>query len=382
MFSVNTLEKLNPLWLFVPLFLVWAFGGYISTTVWASSYWHYVNLNGALLRTLYVICLIFNIFVYKIYNWKKFIIHLLITLLIVVVACHNKLFSLLYLWFFLLSIHPISFKKIAKVVLIFTSIAVFIVVLLTTLGYGENIIFERLGWMCFYRYSFGFLDPNTFSAYLFQICMSLVYLRWKDFGSKDNLFLFAIFCLVTFFANSRTTSVLLVLLMLLVNFSRFWGEISLKINYIAAKILFVLCPVFSFLIAKLYGYGIPLALSIDGLLSCRLRNMCFCMATYPLSFWGNTILVKYDMHVLANLYGILLIKYGICIFLLFLASYFLMIRKTYLHKDIPLMIILVLTLVQAVSEQFFLIPYINFTILAFSALLNNNCLFTKQDFEV
>ncbi len=90
--------------------------------------------------------------------------------------------------------------------------------------------------------------------------------------------------------------------------------------------------------------------------------------------FGNIIRVKNDMHMMSNLYGILLIKYGIFLFVIFIIGFYLLIKKVYTQKDTPLLIILILSLIQCIMEEYFLWGYANLGILAFSYLLNNyNC---------
>lgn len=327
-------------------------------------------IDFSIVKILFIICMIFNIFVYKTYTFKKAIVHIVLTAMFWYISMNTHKFVLLNMWLYLLAIPPISFKKISKVVLITLSVAMIIILTLTVLGYGHNITLTRIGWLD--RSSFGFLDPNIFAAYIFQICLALVYLRWKNFGTKDNLFLFAAFCLVAFFANCRTTSTLLLLTMLLVNISKFWCKNSLKFNYIASNLLLALCPILTFIMVKLYAHGVHFALAIDELTSYRLRNVCFCMATHPITLYGNLFHIRYDMHIMANVYGILFIRYGVVAFLLFMTAYAVLIQKSFIKKDIPLLIILSLGLVQALSEQYILFPIDCFVTLAFTGLVNNN----------
>lgn len=363
MFESGSLKKANPYYLFIPLYTVIGMMGL--------SYWTAFDfkINSLLFWMLFVVCMVSNIFLYGTYSFKKAILHIVITVLVWVSAEHTHRAEVFYCWLILLAVPPISFKDITKTVLVFNSAALVIILSLTAAGVCPNIVFARLGWLD--RYSFGFMDPNIFSAYILQVCMALVYLRWKDFGAKDNLFLFAAFCLVTFFANSRTSAILLVLLVILVNLTKFLLKNRLKIYFILANSMLVLCPVLSFIAAKLYCLGIPFALSLDEFMSYRLRNVCFCMTEYPVTLFGSLFRIRCDMQIMANLYGILFIRYGVIAFLLFITGFALLIRKTYLKKNLPLLILIIVSLVQAVSEQYFLMPYMNFTALAFAGLLNN-----------
>lgn len=366
------LNKIKPEFLFVILYFVTALYGTVYMSVWNVLSYKSLTYYLPVLIILFCICLFFNIFIYKTYNYKKFMTHLFFTLLIYVIAKTTNIYNIFYMWLFLISIPPVSFQKISKIALSVLVPLFVTVILLTAFGFGDNIQFYRFENIYFSRSSYGFIDPNMFSAYFFQICLALVYIRWKNFGVKDNLFLFAGFCLVFFFANSRTISVLLILLLIFVNYCRFWQEkyVLKDMNFLANSAL-IFCPVFSFFMSYMYCQGSRFALRLDEILSCRLRNLCYCMNSYPVNLFGNKYLIKQDMDVLANFYGILLIKNGIIVFVLFLAGYLLMIRKIYLMRNLPLLIILFLTLIQAVSEGYMLIHPLDFGLLAFSCLLNN-----------
>lgn len=369
------LKKINPLYFFIITYVVFAGYGIALKTVAGFSLLKYIEIYKAILITLCSISIFFNVFIYRVYTYKKFMTHLLITILVFHIAANVNKMTIYYLWLFLISITGVNFKQISKTVLTVTTIGVICSIVLAAQGYEPNLVFPRYLFPNFTRYSYGFLNPNIFSAFIFQICLALVYIRWKAFAAKDNIFLFSSFCLVFFFANSRTTSILILLLMLLVNYCRFWTKTNpLKKLNILANLTLLFCPIFSFVMSKLYCLSYPIAFIVDEILSYRFRNICFCMASYPINMFGNIIRIKHDMHILLNLYGILLIKYGLILFILFIAGFWLLIKKVYTKKDTPLLIILILALIQCITEEYFLWGYANLGILAFSYLLNNtNC---------
>lgn len=217
--NIETLKNFNPLYFFLTIYLVSSILGISLNTCFAENFYKYIIPCKLFLKILFVICMFFNIFVYRIYNLKKFIIHSLITIIFIAVSLHLNKFYLLYsVWILILPITGVTFRQISKTALICTSIMLTLIVVLTALGIGDYVVYNRFGkLMYFQRFSYGFLNPNAFSLYLFQICLALVYLRWKDFGTKDNLFLLSAFCLTTFCANSRTTSILIIILIILSN---------------------------------------------------------------------------------------------------------------------------------------------------------------------
>lgn len=375
MLNIETLKNFNPLYFFLAIYLTSSILGITLSTCFAENFYQYMVPCKIFLKILFVICMFFNIFIYRIYTLKKFIIHSLITIIFIAVSLHLNKFDLLYLvWILILPITGVTFRQISKTALICTSIMLTLIVALTALGIGDYVVYNRFGnLMYFQRFSYGFLNPNTFSLYLFQICLALVYLRWKDFGTKDNLFLLSAFCLTTFCTNSRTTSILIIILTILSNAYRVKLKTITLPRYLANSML-ILCPTISFLMAKLYCHSIPFAMWVNELVSYRLRNLCYCMKMLPLSLLGNRVhnyMWGNDLYILDNFYGRLLIYFGIIPFTLFLAAYFLIIKKASNTKNIPLLILLTLGLIQACSESALFSPHMNFTIFAFSYLLNN-----------
>lgn len=380
MFNIKTdfLQKIKPIYLFIILYFTFAIFSFLTLSVWAFEVQLPANLETNLFKIICYICIIFNIFVYKVYNIKKFIIHLILTGIVVFISHTTNYNYLSWMWFYLLSIPPVSFKTISKTVLAIVPFIMGLILILIGLDYGDCVVSLRPA-TTIQRYYYGFVSPNIFAACLLQICMALVYVRWNKIKATDNLFMFSVLCLTFFFTNSRTTSILLLLLMLLANLAqKIKNEPCLNILNISANSLLIFCPSISFIITELLAKGSHIALWIDDLMSYRFRNLCYCLATEPVNLWGTELKVHHDLMVLNNLYGIVLIRYGIFIFSLFIICLAAIIRKAYLKKDIPLIIILIISLIQGISGKYFIMPYINYAFLTFTCLLNNTKLFEKS----
>lgn len=380
MFNINTktLNKIKPIYLFVILYLIFTLFYFLIFSVWGHSLFKYKSIFVSAFSLICYICIIFNIFVYKVYTLKKFIIHLILTIIVFVVSHHMNNPYVCYLWFYLISIPPVNFTKISKTVIGITSIIVATIVLLVFMGYGESVAMLRPATPIL-RYYYGFVDPNIFGGALLQICMALVYIRWKNLKFIDNLFMLSTLCITYFFAHSRTSAILIFLLIVLANYGKkLQEEKAVSISNVTANSLIVLCPAITFIITYMYRNSYHIALWIDDLVSYRFRNLCYCLATIPVDFFGSELKISSDLMVLHNLYGILLVNYGIFIFILFLAACVMITRKAYKKQNIPILIIIILSLIQGISENFFVGPQFNFAFLIFSSLLNNNKLFEEE----
>ena len=370
---IKSLQKIKPIYIFFIIYAVGAVFSIYFSSVYIFDIYKYLDEQKMLMNILCAAGILFNIFVYKTYNIKKFLLHLVITALILLSTSGYKS-SMAFLWFLLLAARPVNFTKISKTVLAVTTAAIIPILIMTALGHGEIISFLRPGTNLI-RYSYGFLNPTLFAAYLFQICMAHIYIRWKNWGSKDNIFTFSVLCLTFFFTNSRTSSLLLVILLLIMNIKKYLNKDFL--TYFAESLL-ILCPALSVIMTKLYCIANPLGLLIDDFLSYRLRNSCYCFASFPIKFFGNHIKITHDMMLIKNFYINLLINYGVCLFFIFITAYAILIKKASKNNDMALISILILSLFQGITENLPAVYYLNFSILAFSALLNNYKLFEKD----
>ncbi len=370
----NSISNKYATYLFTALYSAGAIFCIFLTSVYIMDIYQYMDTQRIILKILYAVGIAFNIFVFKTYNFKKYIIHFLITILILIAATQsNSYYKISYLWFFLLAIPPISLKQISKAVLTITTVSIISVILITAFGGGENISFIRPG-TNFIRYSYGFLNPNLFAAYLFQICIALACLKWNTWNSKDNIFTFSVLCLTFFFTNSRTTSILILLLLLIINLRPLLNR---RLISLTAQILLLILPFFSMITSKLYCMSNTYAYFLDEIFSYRFRNACYCLASYPISFFGNNIKITGDLLLIDNIYANLLIHYGICFSILIFTGCCLMIKKAYEKNNMVPVIILILSMLQGITESIPLIYYLNFSILTFSAMLNNSKLFEK-----
>ncbi len=370
--STSTLKKIKPVHLFAAQFLVWAILGILGCTAGGHTFYKYLGAQNILIKIFCFTGILFNLFVYKTYNRRKIIIHSIISLIVLIVCVTIDNYRLSYLWFFLLSIGNISFKDITKVSLTVVAFMVTSIMTLTALGVLKNVTVYRSAYFM-PRHGFGFFGPNIVSAYLFEICIATVYLRWKDFGIKDNLFLSCCCWFCVCCTNSKAAAILIFLLIIFTNFSKFiYKKDTSKIYYILANTTLALVPIISDIVTKMYCHSVPLAYALDEFFSCRFRNMCYSFAKFPVHLFGTKITITHDLLVIHNLNGYILLNYGIIIFVLFLIGYFLLIKKSYKAKNIPLLIILLLSIMQALTETRLLFPFINYTVLAFSALLNNS----------
>lgn len=340
--------------------------------------WYFTGLKFIPIHKLYfkffvVLSMFFNIFVYRLYNLKKFIIHLIITLFILGVSYHVKDYSISYLWFILLCTANVSFKSISKTVLTVCSIMVPTIILLTLTHHLYNFVFVRdFGIFKLYRYSLGFTDPNVFAGMLLQICMAFTYIRWDKFKKFDYAFLFTIFVFVLLFTNSRTSAILILALMILIDLFKKISPNKLKIVSYGA---FAGSPILSLIMAKLYGAGVKIVILADEMISYRFRNLCYSLAKNPISLFGKRYNITNDMDIVGNMWGRIYLDYGIFFFMLVLYGFGMTIKKALEHKDRALLVLLIITILQAICEIYPLILKLNYTILAFSVLINNEKMF-------
>lgn len=378
----NILNIIRPEWIFYILF-----GLFFLLAIFSFVPLYHQNMETVfflyrLLNYVFICSILMNLFVYKTYTFRKFLIHLFLSILFYYVGSVMHYPWLLYTWFLVMSIGPIKFEKIAGFVGRLTLCIISYIVLLAGFGVLENYIFYRADSILFNRLCFGFSNPNVLPALLFQVSCCLLYLRWKRWSYKENLVLLSFFLISAFISNCRTVSVLLLMMIFIVNLCKYILKnktTDFLRNFGFFSLIF--CPAFAFIFSYLYANSNKLALILNDLMQYRLRNLSFSMDYYGLSLFGQPIDKVHDLHVTDVGYANILLNYGILLFILFMTVYAILIKKSADYKCAPLLLILNLYLYYGLMENIFLMPVLNVSFLLFSGLLNNNQIFIAEKEE-
>ncbi len=278
---------------------------------------------------------------------------------------------LLVPWLILISATGMKFKSIVKFVLVLLSFLIPITIGAVLFGFIDNDLFYRYNELILTRYSMGFKNPNFAAIYIFQFISCLLILRWNKIGWKENISILIAFCIVYCFCNTRTISMSLILLFLLINAYKH-KEIAFPRLKKLAYISCVCCPLISFLFAFLYNKGYIVTDYINIMLQHRIRNLSYCLNYYELLPFGTQVTRLNDFHVIDNCYGAILIKYGYLTLILFFLSYFYLLKRIIRERNPILLIILTVFLYIGVMENYLWLLHLNVTLFAFTTI-------TKED---
>lgn len=376
----NIKNLINAEILFYILFGVYAFLFIADSTVIEFKNYKFYWYCQHLLKLLFPCCFLVNAFIYKVYSFKNLLISFGITLFCLGIAMYNGNTLIFTVWLLILCSRITDFRKFAKFIIFLMTVLVVPVMLMSAEGFIDDKLFFRDGGDIIVRHSLGFINPNTMSTFLFQLLASIIYVRWKNFGWKENLLIAVFFGVTYFVCNCRTVSLIILMLFVFVNLCQLnFKDIKLRLMEFFSYGSLILCPVLSFVLGYMYLNSSAFVACLNFELNHRIRNLAFCLHYYDISLFGNAMVKLSDFHILDNAYGFLLIQYGIIVFLSYIILYFFLIKRSLQAKMLPLVILLTVYLYYGLSEQVIFFPVCNFTILALSGFLHNGRIFKNEE---
>ncbi len=368
-------------YIFFGFYLLLMFSSNLALNLYEYHWFRRLNYLFSLICPVYYLI---NILWIKPQRFKILFIHLIFTAIFFIVSFNCGDFSIFNTWLLILCISGMNMNKIAKFVLIFSIIYIFVIVCLSGLGIIENKLYPRYeGSMpVLARFSYGFANPNALAAFLFQIACCLVYLKWNHWNIMENFLILLLFWVIYSFLNCRTVSILIMLLLILVNLCKYKlkDKSIIFLKYFSLFSL-IFCPFFSFLTVILYGKANSSAALISDLLSHRIRNLFFSLNYYDISIFGNIYHRHKDFLIVDNPYGNIFIHFGVLVFILYMVLYLIAINYTIKFKNVPFLILLTVYLYYGIMEGYIINPYSNFTIFIFSIMFYNRNLLTSDKTE-
>lgn len=304
-----------------------------------------------ILKDLALVLLIINFFVQsKKYKRKEFIILLLIISISAVVTFVSKDREIIKIVLLICTAISIDFQKFIKYDFKLKLISTIIIILCYYLNLTDVYYMYRSDGTI--RSSMGFSHPNIFGGFVFSIVCDYIFLR-KD---KINIFDIVVIILLSFgvsyFSDSRTSQICIILVML--------GSIFIKIDKI--KILdlklvkfivnnsFFIFSIISFILAYLLVQNNPTVINLNESLSGRISFIARFFDEYVVNLFGREIEIIGTLQskttgespwILDNSYAMILLRYGVVTFLMmgiFLNIFF---KNTYKYDKYILIIMFV-----------------------------------------
>lgn len=303
--------------------------------------------------------IILILFQSKKYNLKSLLIIVLLVLLTFVtyiITDSNELFLTLL---FIIASKNIELDKLIKYDLFIKMILTLMLFSLSGLGYTTDEIKYRNGVT---RYSWGFGHPNALGAFLFSMCVDLIYLKGNKLKIKDYVFILVSFFICTYVCNSRGAQLGIIIIVVL---NLFYHKI--KDNKLLKKMI-PLIPTFCFILCLLFVIGYinnnELSKLVNTITSERIRMASEFYEYYGISLFGNrleflgmTDKSKY-LTILDISYLNILIQYGIIVTFIICISFYNMLKKIIKNnKNEAIICILAICMYGLMEIYIFMIAY-------------------------
>ena len=341
------------------------------------------SVIGVLLKDLTNVASIGLIFLFisniKKFTYTEFFAILILTILCLVIGLNTKDFGFLKLMLFTLAFKNVEFKKCIQYDIWLRIFLIFIIYNMYTIGLLTDVVGTRGDIVC--RHSYGFSNPNALAMAVTILCFEFLYVYGHKKLKLKMCIVAIIMAIVSSVTDSRTClfAVIIYMVLLLINSyiplvthnKFFLKAIQLTPFFLTLAIVYMIQ---SYILAP-YSHE---SMLYDDLLSGRLYiASVYATLTSP-SLLGNDISVLYD-RTLDIAYASLLLSSGVVILILFLISYYILIKKLFLSGNFRLLLIYFCFCLMGIGEKLWLYVDYNLLILAFGMLLfQDKSLLRKQ----
>lgn len=233
----------------------------------------------------------------------------------------------------------------------------------------------------FLRWDMGMKYPNTLGGYLLVLCCFYIMYKFKNMKIYDYIIIAAVVGVMWFGVACRTTTILLVLIVLFQLAYRFWGDKLLDIKWIQA-ILVLLYPfmlVASYFAARWINIDRKILVFIDNILAGRISYGAVFLKEYRFSLWGQRIKTVDEFtamqtgtptRILDNAYLRLYINFGALATIIFIAMSVALMWWAIKQKRMEIVAMLVVVALCGMSESYIIYTYFNMFMVLFAFVDN------------
>lgn len=249
---------------------------------------------------------------------------------------------------FIFGLKGVKNTKLMRTLLFTSSFTFILISILNFMGIVDSSYVYRHS-SAEYRDSLGFIHPNTAGNILFTISSIYILVKNNSFKKINYIVLLLPIAVSIFVLDSRTSSVVLIIMFTLVYFSNNFNVIRKKMLWGISSILFLFINVFTVFTMYNFNNNQPFWQRLDGLLSGRLFFINEYFKKYGLSIFGQSIEFGEE---LARSYGFsfsyfgidsgyarILINYGVLFYILFLLLFLHLGNLAYRSNNTALLII-------------------------------------------
>jgi hypothetical protein len=274
---------------------------------------------------------------------------------------------LLPVLFLILGAKNVPFKKLLQIYCAISGTLIIITVIASQTGLVENLIYKRNG----QRISFGFNYPTDFTAHIFFFFMGYCYLRKESLSYLELIGILGLGIFSYIFCGARTNFLCLLLTFLVFLFLKIHYNISYKkdiihtINPIFSKVLVFSMPICALCIfvLTLFYHNLPssiISTTLNSMMSGRLNWYSVGLDRYGIKIFGSAFTMignggstepVTNYFFLDSSYILLLIRYGIMIFLSVIVIFLINSVQAHNNKNYYLLLILTLIAIQCIMEH-------------------------------
>lgn len=195
------------------------------------------------------------------------------------------------------------------------------------------------------RCSFGFIHPNMFSMYVFQLILMWVWLNYHKIKTEHVIGIAAISVYVVIFTKTRTSFIDTLILCFLLFFVREENRKLKKIVTLCAQSMIPVTAVIIIFLSVTYASGNPLSEIADKILNARIRLGGYAYEKYGMTLFGQDLSAmevvwdpvwRITEHTFDNIYTALAINDGLVWLVIICIAFFKLAQKQNLKINICL----------------------------------------------
>lgn len=296
---------------------------------------------------------------FEIKSFRKIVLYIFLILLSIVTYYYSKYTGFFTLVLVMLSASRIELKKIVRFLFVFNTF----ILIMHIVSYCINIIFdfESLNIMTRViedesqlRHSFFFVHPNVFAIYVFWTIAMYYYLNYEKLNVVKYIITLLIALYMYIFPNSRTSVIVLCILVLVTIFEK-KIFISTKVLKIIFSIILIVCTLSIFIIEN------PIINVIDNILSNRIALGNIVYEKYGINLLGTDIRngtgisvvnkkIYSSVKIIDSTYYSLLLNYGILSYIMIIVLVFSLMNKDGFENWHKEKVMLLVWMIYAISE--------------------------------
>ena len=316
----------------------------VKTILSMSSMWHSSGTVDNILTAISVVLLVAHI-LSKQYNTRQLIAYAIVTVLFGVICINIGSVGLLITVITCLAVRDEDIERVVRFIFKYEfwliSIHCLVGAVSTLLGSKYYVLYHG-----YIRYSLGFGHANVLSAFVFNLVIMYLWLKFENLNLKDFIAVIIVELLLYRVAKTRTSLYLSVFVLLIVMIYK--NKERSKLIDALAKYAVPILGLFTFVMTFLYEKGNLLSHAVDQLLTRRIGLASYAYNRLGLTIFGRDMrnfTTTWDEYygfsggfTFDNIYSYLLINVGIVIMLLVIVIFYKVAKQGSLKNNIFILV--------------------------------------------